>query len=198
MGKLPAVAVLLAVKVTTLVPAVFGAANEAVTPLGSPDADRLTVLLKPFCGMTVTIPVAVAPRGSPRLAGSSDRVKFGAVMVSPMVVALVSAPEAPFTIAVYVPGVTVLLALKVREVLAVVLDGLKAAVTPLGNPDTAKLTLPLNPFEPATLMVLLPLPVRATVRLMGEEERLKLGTTTVNATVVVPLRLPEAPVMVSG
>jgi hypothetical protein len=198
MGKLPAVAVLLAVKVTTLVPAVFGAANEAVTPLGSPDADRLTVLLKPFCGMTVTIPVAVVPRGSPRLAGSSDRVKFGAVMVSPMVVALVSAPEAPFTIAVYVPGVTVLLALKVREVLAVVLDGLKAAVTPLGNPDTAKLTLPLNPFEPATLMVLLPLPVRATVRLLGEEERLKLGTTTVSPTVVVPLRLPEAPVMVSG
>jgi hypothetical protein len=198
MGKLPAVAVLLAVKVTRLVPAVFRAANDAVTPLGSPDADRLTLLLKPFCGVTVTAPAAVAPRGSPRLAGSSDRVKFGAVMVSPMVVALVSAPEVPFTIAVYVPGVTVLLALKVREVLAVVLDGLKAAVNPVGKPDTAKLTLPLNPFEPATLMVLLPLPVRATVRLLGDDERLKLGTTTVNAMVVVLLRLPEAPVMVRG
>jgi hypothetical protein len=198
MGKLPAVAVLLAVKVTTLVPAVFGAANEAVTPLGSPDADRITLLLKPFCGITVTVPVAVAPRGSPRLAGCSDRVKFGAVMVSPMVVALVIAPEAPLTIAVYVPGVTVLLALKVREVLAVVLDGLKAAVTPVGNPDTAKLTLPLNPFEPATLMVLLPLPVRAKVRLLGDDERVKLGTTTVSPMVVVLLRPAETPVIVSG
>jgi hypothetical protein len=119
-------------------------------------------------------------------------------MVSPMVVALVSAPEAPFTIAVYVPGVTVLLALKVREVLAVVLDGLKAAVTPLGNPDTAKLTPPLKPFKPAALMVLLPLPVRATVRLLGDDERLKLGTTTVSPMVVVLLRPAETPVIVSA
>ena len=88
--------------------------------------------------------------------------------------------------------------MKVTLLVLVVATGLKAAVTPLGNPDTLRFTLPLNPFCPATLMVLLPLAVRATVRLLGEEERLKLGTTTVNATAVVPLRLPEAPVMVSG
>jgi hypothetical protein len=198
MGKLPAVAVLLAVKVTRLVPAVFRAANDAVTPLGSPDADRITLLLKRFCGVTVTVPDAVAPRGSPRLAGSSDRVKFGAVIVSPMVVALVSAPEAPFTIAVYVSGVTVPLALKVRDVLAVVLDGLKTGVKPVGKPDTAKLTLPLKPFKPATLMVLLPLLVRAMVRLLGDDERLKLGTTTVSPMVVVLLRPAETPLMLSG
>jgi hypothetical protein len=198
MGKLPAVAVVFAVKVTRLVPAAFGAANDAVTPLGSPDAERITLLLKPFCGMTATVPVAVAPRGNPRLAGSKDRVKLGAVMVSPMVVALVNAPEAPFTIAVYVPGVTVLLALKTRDVLAVVLDGLKTAVKPVGKPDTEKLTLPLKPLEPTTLMVLLPLPARAIVRLLGDDERLKLGTTTVSAMVVVLLRPAETPVIVSG
>ena len=88
--------------------------------------------------------------------------------------------------------------MKVTLLVLVVASGLKAAVTPLGNPDTLRFTLPLKPFCPATLMVLLPLPVRATVRLLGEEERLKLGTNTVSPTVVVPLRLPEAPVMVSG
>jgi hypothetical protein len=87
---------------------------------------------------------------------------------------------------------------KVTLLVLVVATGLKAAVTPLGNPDTLRFTLPPKPFCPATPMVLLPLPVRATVRLLGEEERLKLGTTTVNAMVVVLLRLPEAPVMVRG
>jgi hypothetical protein len=35
--------------------------------------------------------------------------------------------------------------------------GLKEAVTPLGNPDADKLTLPLKPFSGATVMVLEPL-----------------------------------------
>jgi hypothetical protein len=198
MGKLPAVAVLLAVKVTRLVPAVLGGANAAVTPLGRPDADSVTLPLNPFCALTVTIPAAVAPRGSARVAGRRDSVKFGAVMVRTMVVVLVSAPETPVTVTVAVPVVAVLLALKVRELLPVVLDGLNAAVTPLGSPDTLRATLPLKPFCPATLILLLPLPARGTVRLLGEDERLKLGTTTVNTMGVVALRLPDAPVMVSG
>jgi hypothetical protein len=130
--------------------------------------------------------------------GRRDSVKFGAVMVRTTVVVLVSAPESPVTVTVAVPAVAVLLAFKVRELLPVVLDGLNAAVTPLGSPDTVRATLPLKPFCPVTLILLLPLPARGTVRLLGEDERLKLGTTTVNTMGVVPLRLPEAPVIVSG
>ena len=125
-------------------------------------------------------------------------MKFGAVMVRTIVVALLSAPEEPVTVTVAVPEVAVLLALKVTELLPVVLDGLNTAVTPLGRPETPRATMPLKPFCPATLILLLPLPARGTVRALGEDKRLKLGTTTVNAMVVVPLKLSEVPVMVSG
>ena len=125
-------------------------------------------------------------------------MKFGAVMVRTIVVALLSAPEEPVTVTVAVPEVTVLLALKVTELLPAVLDGLNAAVTPLGKPDTPRATMPLKPFCPATLILLLPLPARGMVRPLSEDKRLKLGTTTVNVIVVLPLRFPEVPVMVSG
>ena len=44
----PVVAVLLAVSVSVLVLAVLLGLNDAVTPLGSPDADKLTFPVKPF------------------------------------------------------------------------------------------------------------------------------------------------------
>ncbi len=44
----PVVAVPLAVSVNVLVLAVLLGLKDAVTPLGRPDADKLTLLLKPF------------------------------------------------------------------------------------------------------------------------------------------------------
>ncbi len=44
----PVAAVLLADSVNVLVLAVLLGLNDAVTPLGKPDADRLTLPLKPF------------------------------------------------------------------------------------------------------------------------------------------------------
>ena len=76
--------------------------------------------------------------------------------------------------------------------------GLNTAVTPFGNPLTARLTLPLKPYRPVTLMVLIPLLAWITLRLAGEAERLKLGATTDKLIAVVLLKLPEVPVMVSG
>ncbi len=175
-----------------------GGPNTAVTPLGRPAADSVTLLLKPFCAVTVAVPVAVEARGSPRAVGARDSVKLGAVTVSTRVVVPLSVPETPATVTVLVPAAAVLLAVKVSELVPAVLAGLKAAVTPPGNPDTARLTVELKPFCPATLMVLLPLPARGTVRLLGEDDRLKLGTTTVRVIGVVALRPPEVPVMISG
>ena len=51
----PVVAVLLAVSVRVLEPVAGFGLNDAVTPLGKPDADKLTPLLKPFCGVTVIV-----------------------------------------------------------------------------------------------------------------------------------------------
>ena len=57
----PGVAVPLAVSVNVLVPVVLLGLNAAVTPLGRPEADKLTLLLKPFCGVTVIVLVPLAP-----------------------------------------------------------------------------------------------------------------------------------------
>jgi len=70
----PVVAVPLAVNVNVLVVAVLLGLNEAVTPLGRPDADKLTLPLKPFCGVTVMVLVAVAPRTIVKLLGDAESV----------------------------------------------------------------------------------------------------------------------------
>ena len=80
----------------------------------------------------------------------------------------------------------------------VVLAGLNAAVTPVGSAVAVRPTIPLKPFWPLTLIVLLPLLALETVRLVAEAERLKLGATMVSAIVVALLRLPETPVTVIG
>jgi hypothetical protein len=80
----------------------------------------------------------------------------------------------------------------------VAVAGLNVAVTLLGSPLTAKLTLPLKPFRPLTLRVLAPLPPRGMVRLAGAAASVKLGTTTTRLTVVLLVRVPDVPVIVTG
>ena len=73
----PVVAVLLAVSVNVLLLVVLVGLNDAVTPLGRPAADKLTLLLKPFCGVTVIALVVVVPCTIFRLFGAAERTKFG-------------------------------------------------------------------------------------------------------------------------
>ena len=70
----PVVAALLAVSVSALVLVVLLGLNEAVTPLGRPEADRATLLLKPFRALTVMVLVAVAPCVTVRLFGDAEIV----------------------------------------------------------------------------------------------------------------------------
>jgi hypothetical protein len=51
----PVAAVALAVSVNELVFVAEAGLNEAVTPLGRPDAEKLTLPLKPFWGATVIV-----------------------------------------------------------------------------------------------------------------------------------------------
>src|SRR5260370_957818 len=51
--------------------------NEAVTPLGRPDADKLTLLLKPFNGVTVIVLAPAAPCTIVTLLGEEEREKLG-------------------------------------------------------------------------------------------------------------------------
>ncbi len=71
-GKVPVVAVILAVSVKMLEPAALEGLKEAVTPLGKPDADKLTVPVNPFCGVIVTVLVPLAPCATLRLLGEAE------------------------------------------------------------------------------------------------------------------------------
>jgi hypothetical protein len=78
----PGVAALLAVSVNVLLLVVLLLAvllglNDAVTPLGRPDADKLTLLLKPFCGVTVMVLAPLVPCVNVKLFGEAERVKLG-------------------------------------------------------------------------------------------------------------------------
>jgi len=58
--KDPMLAVPFAAKVSVLVVAVFVGLKDAATPLGKPEADKLTLPLKPFCEVTVIVLVPLA------------------------------------------------------------------------------------------------------------------------------------------
>ena len=59
--KVPVAAVLLAVKVKVLVVVVLVGLNVAVTPLGSPEADKFTLPVKPFRALTVIVLIPLEP-----------------------------------------------------------------------------------------------------------------------------------------
>jgi len=69
----PVAAVLLAVSVKVLLLAVLLGLNDAVTPLGRPDADKLTPPLKPLNGVIVIVLVPVVPWMTVRLLGEAER-----------------------------------------------------------------------------------------------------------------------------
>ena len=70
----PVVAELLAVSVRVLVLVALAGLNEAVTPPGNPEVDRLTLLLNPSAGFTVIVGVPLAPCVTERLVGDADSV----------------------------------------------------------------------------------------------------------------------------
>ena len=195
----PTVAALVAVNVTSDVPVELTAPKDAVTPVGRPVALKATVPLNPFCAAMVVVPEAVSPRGNDRLAGAKASVKLGAaVTVREMVAEALRVPDVPVTVMVEVPIVAELLAMKVSELAAVALAGLKTAVTPDGSPVAARETVPVKPFCPAIEIALLPVAVLAMLRVGVPAVRVKLGATTVRVIVAVLLSVPETPVIVTG
>lgn len=73
----PMAAVLLAVNVNVLVFVALAGLNEAVTPAGRPEADRLTLLLKPFSGLTIIVFAALLPCVTVMLLCDAERKKPG-------------------------------------------------------------------------------------------------------------------------
>jgi hypothetical protein len=73
----PIAAVALAVKVSVLVVVAGLGLKDAVTPLGKPDAERVTLPLNPFSGVMVTVLVPLLPCVMVTLFGEGESVKFG-------------------------------------------------------------------------------------------------------------------------
>jgi len=150
----PTTAVSLAVSVNVLVEAAGFGLKDAVTPLGRPEADRLTLPPKPLSAFTVIMLVALAPCVTLRLLGDAERVKFGgATTLKLIVVVFVRLPDMPVMVTVLDPVVAVLLAVSVNVLVEAAGFGLKEAATPLGRPDADRLTLPLKPFSGVTVIV---------------------------------------------
>src|SRR5262245_44471469 len=85
-----------------------------------------------------------------------------------MAVVRVRLPPVPLTVTVERPVVAVLEAVRVKVVLAPVVEaGEKLAVTPLGRPLAVKATLPVKPPVRVIAIVLVTLDPRLTVRLPG-------------------------------
>jgi hypothetical protein len=70
----PVVTVALEVSVNVLVPVVLLGLKEAVTPLGKPEADKLTLPVKPFCGTTVIVLAPLLPCTRVTLFGKAESV----------------------------------------------------------------------------------------------------------------------------
>jgi hypothetical protein len=169
----PPVAVAAAVNVNVLVDVPGFGLKLAVTPLGRPEAENVTLPLNPFVGVIVTVLVPLVPWTSVKLPGDAEMLKLGtAVTVRLIVVVWVMLPDVPVMVTVVVPGDAVALAANVTVLVLVAGFGLKLAVTPAGNPDAARVTLPLKPLDGVIVMVLVPLVPCTTLRLLGDAERL--------------------------
>jgi len=172
MGKVPVAAVPLAVSVNDVVAVMLDGLK--VTPLGRPEAAKAIVPENPFCGVTVIVPVPVAPCVIVRLLGEAERAKLGtaaAFTVRLNVAVCVRLPEVPVIVMGKVPVAAVLLAVSVSAAVPVMLDGLD--VTPLGKPESERPMLPVKPFEGVTVTVLVPLAPAVIIELLAE--RLKFG-----------------------
>jgi hypothetical protein len=154
---IPGVAALLAVRVRMVDTVAGFELNEAVTPLGRPETDKFTAPENPFCGVMVIVVEPFPVCGKAKLTGEAESVNCGpGLTVTEIVVVFVNPPTEPETVSPKVPVAALLAAVRVMVLEAEAGFGLKDAVTPLGRPETDKLTLLTKPFCGVTLIVLVP------------------------------------------
>lgn len=171
--------------------------NVAVTPLGRPLALRVVAESKPPVLVIVIVLVPLLPCATVTEVGEALTLNAGdevELTVRAIVVVAVKLPEVPVIVTVAVPVVAVEDAVSVSTLVPVVGLVPNAAVTPLGSPDAASVTLPVNPPASVTLIVLVPLLPWVTVKLLGEAESVKLGDDDDPASALIrlaPFGLPH-------
>src|SRR5262249_31202081 len=140
MVDVPLAAFLVVANVSVLAPVAGLGLNDAVVPLRMPDAENVTLPLKPFIADIVRVVLPLLPRVMLRVLGEAERLKLGApVTVRETVAALLRLPLTPLIVTEKVPIVATPVAVKVTALVVVVLLGLNEAVTPAGRPEADKL-----------------------------------------------------------
>jgi len=148
----PVVAELLAVNVSRLLPVVGFGLKEAATPGGVP-MDRFTLPVKSPRSVTTIVFVPGEPGEITTAPDRGAMLNPGTLTVRDSVVVAVSVPEVPVMVSEYAPVAAELLKVSVSTLLPTVGFALHDAVTPLGRPETERLTLPVNPPRAFTMMV---------------------------------------------
>lgn len=173
-------------------------------------AVTVTVPVKPPVSVTVIASVMLPPGGMLTAGEAGVTVKPGfAVTVRAIVVVAVRLPDVPVMVTVELPAVAVLMAVKV--ITLVELAGLvpKVAVTPLGRPLAAKVTLPLKGLTSVTVIVLVPVAPWAIDNVAADgfseklptppgatpltEQAVPLSEKAVGTALVVPFQVPLKP-----
>jgi hypothetical protein len=195
MLEAPTEAELDAARVSVLAPAELAGPKEAVTPGGRPEAARETVPVNPFFSFTAMEPVLEPPCMRLSVVGVAKMLKAGdALTVNAIFAVPVRPSEVPAIVMVDVPAAAELLASSVRVLPVMVLAGLNVAVTPAGNPATARFTALVKPGCEATVMVLVPLVPGAMERAEAEDDKLKAGVFVVAVKLLIsgwPAGLPH-------
>jgi hypothetical protein len=164
--------------------------NVAVTPEGRPDALSVVAELNPPVLVTVIVLVPLLPWATVTDVGEALTLKAGVadeLTVRARVVLALKLPEVPVMVTVAAPVVAVALAVRVSTLVPVVGLVPKVAVTPLGRPEAASVTLPVNPPTSVTEIVLVPLLPCVIVRLLGESESVKLGVEEPASRLMIPV-----------
>lgn len=133
--------------------------------------ERDTVPAKPPAPMIETLPVSMELTGRVRLAGDADKLKFSAATSRSIVVLVERLPELPLTVIAYFPDATEGPAISVSVLVVLVLAGLKAALIPAGRPEAESATLPVNPCDDTTLIVLVAFPPAGSDTLPADATR---------------------------
>jgi hypothetical protein len=189
-----------AVRVSVLVVVAGLGEKLAVTPAGRPAMLRFTLAEKPLAGVMRIVSVALLPWFIVIAVVPGARANMGGSVTDSATLAVcVSDPETAVIVRMAgPPAVAVADAVSVNVLLVAVGLGEKLAVTPVGNPETLKVTLPEKLFSAAMVNVSVTLLPWPTVSDVAEAARVKLGGgITVSETVVVCVSDPEMPVTVS-
>jgi hypothetical protein len=180
-----AAAVAVAVKVSVM-PVALADPNEAVTPAGNPELVNVIAPENPDCGV-MTIEAAPVPPCATLKTETEDESwnPGGAGTVTASGTLAEMLPEVAVTLAFTVPGVAVALAVSFKTLVDAMVDGVKAAVTPLGSPLIASVAEPVKPFAGANVSAVVAELPRATVTLEGAAANVKLGgAVTIRFSVV--------------